>query len=175
VDVWAYTNCEEVELYLNGASKGIRRKQGDDLHLAWRIPYCPGTLKAVGRTGGKETLIREVKTAGTPTKIVLDPDRSVIAADGKDLSFVSVRVLDTAGMLVPDASNLIHFNITGGGTIVGVDNGLQTSLEPFKANTRRAFNGLCLVVVQSNRQPGTLILTATSEGIGQAVARIDAR
>jgi beta-galactosidase len=175
VDVWAYTNCEEVELLLNGKSLGTKKKVGDDLHLTWHLSFTPGTLKAVGRTGGKEILAREVKTAGAPAKIVLEADRNVIAADGKDLSFVTVKILEEEGTLVPYADSLINFEITGEGKIVGVDNGLQTSHESFKANHRKAFNGLCLVVVQSNQKPGKIKLEAESGGLTGSSIIIDTK
>jgi beta-galactosidase len=175
VDIWSYTNCEEVELFLNGVSMGAQKKTDDKLHLVWRLPYTPGTLKAIGRTEGKEILTQEIKTAGTPAKIVLKADRSTIVADGKDLSFVTVKVLDAQGTLVPHADNLIHFNISGEGKIVGVDNGLQTSPESFKVNYRKAFNGLCLAVIQSNENAGKITLTATSNGLKESTIVIDSK
>ena len=175
VDVWAYTNCEEVELFLNGQSLGTKKKAADDLHIMWRLSFEPGTLKAIGRTGGKEILIREIKTAGAPVKIVLEADRNVIAADSKDLSFVSVKVLDEQGTLVPHADNLIHFGLSGEGRIVGVDNGLQTSHESFKANDRKAFNGLCLVVIQSTEKAGRITLNATSDRLKGSSIIIDSK
>jgi beta-galactosidase len=175
IDVWAYTDCEEVELFLNGKSLGAKTKTGDELHLMWRLSFAPGTLKAIGRSGGKEIVVREVKTAGSPAKIALEADRNVMAADGRDLSFVTVKVLDEAGTLVPDADNLIKFDIIGEGRIVGVDNGLQTSHEPFKANERKAFNGMCLVVVQSNERAGRITLSATSDRLKESSILIDTR
>ncbi|MFT3751455.1 MAG: DUF4982 domain-containing protein [Paludibacter sp.] len=95
VDVWAYYNhADEVELYLNGVSLGKRSKQGDDMHVMWRVNYEPGTLKAVSRKAGKEVLTREIKTAGNPVAVRLTPDRATIKADGKDLSFVTAELLD---------------------------------------------------------------------------------
>ncbi|MDQ3819046.1 MAG: DUF4982 domain-containing protein, partial [Acidobacteriota bacterium] len=143
VDVWAYFNTDEVELFLNGRSLGAKRKSGDELHVMWRIPFEPGTLKAVARTGGKVILTDEVRTAGKPARILLTPDRRVIKADGQDLSFVTVKVVDANGTLVPDAENLVNFQITGAGFIAGVDNGSPISHEPFKANYRKAFHGMC--------------------------------
>lgn len=175
IDVWAYSNCEEVELLLNGQSLGIKKKTGDDLHLAWRLSFMPGTLKAIGRTDGKEILTREIKTAGMPAKIVLEADRNVIAADGRDLSFVTVKVLDEEGNLTPRADNLINFEIVGAGRIAGVDNGLQTSAEPFQANYRKAFNGLCLAVIQSTEKAGRISLKATSEGLQEAAIDIESK
>jgi beta-galactosidase len=162
-------------LFLNGVSKGVQKKTDDKLHLLWRLPYSPGTLKAIGRTKGQEILTQEIKTAGKPTKIILEADRSLITADGKDLSFITVRVVDEKGIVVPRAENLIRFNIQGEGTIAGVDNGLQTSMESFKAHERKAFNGLCLVVIQSSEKASGIILKATSDGLDEATTVINSR
>ena len=132
--------------------------------MMWRLAYEPGTLKAVGKKGSS-VLTEEVKTAGAPAKIVLQPDRKEISADGRDLSFVTVKVLDDKGTLVPNAGNLVRFKISGEGKIAGVDNGSETDLEPFKADYRKAFNGLVLVVVQSTRKAGTVTLEAASDGL----------
>jgi beta-galactosidase len=165
VDIWAYSNAEEVELFLNDKSLGVKKKQGDDLHLMWKVPFVPGTLKAISRTGGKEVLVKEVKTAGVSAKLVVTADRSSISADGNDLSFVTIDVVDANGVIVPSADNLLKFQIEGSGTIVGVDNGDPVSHESFKAPFRKAFHGKCLAVVQSGDQPGIIKLTATSEGL----------
>ncbi len=175
IDVWAYSNCEEVELFLNGISLGTKKKNADDLHLMWRLTYSPGTLKAIGRSGGKKILTQEIKTAGVPAKIVLETDRSIITADGKDLSFVTVKVLDAQGTLVPHANNLIHFDVAGEGKIIGVDNGLQTSDESFKSDKRKAYNGLCLAVIQSTEKAGRIILRATSEGMKEVTTIINSK
>ncbi len=165
IDVWAYTNCEEVELFLNGKSQGIQKKSEDNLHLVWRLSYVPGTLKAVGRTSGKDVLIKEIQTAGKPAKIVLIPDRKTIHADGRDLSFVTVQILDANGVLCPLADDLVRFEVTGAGALKAVDNGLQTSHESFQAKQRKAFHGLCLAVVQSAEKPGKILLKASSEDL----------
>ena len=165
VDVWAYSNCEEVELFVNGVSQGTKKKSGDDLHVAWRLAFTPGTLKAVGRTAGKEPLMREIKTAGPPARILLEPDRNAISADGKDLAFVTVRIVDKSGTLVPLADNLVTFEVAGEGRIVGVDNGLQTSQEPFTVTYRKAFHGMCLAVIQAKKTSGRITLTARSAGL----------
>jgi beta-galactosidase len=174
IDVLAYFNCEEVELFLNDESQGIRKKEGDALHAMWRLTYVPGTLKAIGRTGGKEVITQVINTAGEPEKIQLTADRTSIAADGSDLSFIMVDILDTNGNLVPYADNLVNFEVTGNAFIAGVDNGCQTSMEPFKANYRKAFNGKCLVVVQSNGKPGTITLNAKSGNLEGASVEIKA-
>jgi beta-galactosidase len=169
IDVWAYYNkADEVELFLNGKSLGVKKKQGDSLHVMWRVKFEPGTLKAVSRLNGKTVLTKEIKTAGKPAKIELLADRKNIKADGEDLSFVTVRILDAQGNVVPDADNLVNFKTKGDGFIAGVDNGLQTSMEPFKADYRKAFNGLCLAIIQSKEQAGKIILEATSKGLQSA-------
>ncbi|MBF9254022.1 DUF4982 domain-containing protein [Pontibacter sp. 172403-2] len=173
IDVWAYYNhADEVELYLNGKSLGKRSKQGDDLHVMWRLTFEPGTLRAVSRKDGKEVLTQEIKTAGAPARVILEADRDNIRADGKDLSFVTVHIVDKDGIEVPYADNLVHFALDGKASIAGVDNGLQTSLEPFKASYRKAFHGKCLAIVQAQEEPDEVKLTATSEGLAPATITI---
>jgi beta-galactosidase len=175
IDVWAYTNCEEVELLINGKSIGTKKKNADELHFVWRVPFTPGRLTAIGKTDGKELLKEEIKTAGQPSRIVLEADRTSIAADGTDLSFVTVKVQDEQGTLVPRADNLIHFEISGDGKIIGVDNGLQTDHDSFLSHERKAFNGLCLAVLQSNEKEGTMTLNATSGNLKQATIVIESK
>jgi beta-galactosidase len=166
IDIWAYyNNADEVELYLNGKSLGIQKKTGDDLHVMWRVKYEPGTLKAVSRKNGKTVLTREIHTAGAPAKIELIADRSQIKADGKDLSFVTVKILDKDGNVVPDADNKVNFKISGEGFIASVDNGDPVSHDPFKANYRKAFHGLALAIVQAKEKAGTITFTASANGL----------
>jgi len=166
IDVWAYyNNADEVELFLNGKSQGVKKKTGEDLHVEWKVNYEPGTLKAVSRKSGKIVLIREIKTAGAAAKIELSADRKNISSNGTDLSFITVKVLDAEGNLVPNADNLIKFNITGNGFIAGVDNGYQASMESFKVPYRKAFKGMCLAIIQSTEKSGKITLQASSEGL----------
>ncbi len=166
VDVWAYyNNADEVELFLNGKSLGKKRKQGDSLHVMWRVPFQPGTLKAVSTKNGKPVLTSEIKTAGQPAKIKLIADRKLINANGEDLSFVTVQILDANNNLVPYADNLVKFSLTGEGFIAGVDNGNPTSMESFKASERKSFNGLCLAIIQSTMKKGKIHLAANSTGL----------
>lgn len=169
VDVWAYfNNADEVELFLNGQSQGIRKKTTDLFHALWRVKYLPGTLKAISRKGGTKVLETEIHTAGKPAKIELLTDRTSLKTNSKELAYITVRVTDEAGNLVPDAGNLINFKLNGSGTIAGVDNGCQTSMEPFKAKYRKAFNGMCLVIAEAGKQSGDLVLEASSEGLKTA-------
>jgi beta-galactosidase len=176
VDVWAYyNNADEVELLLNDKSLGVKKKQGDRLHTMWRVNYEPGTLKAISRLSGKTVLTREIKTAGKPAKIQLLADRRIIKANGTDLSFITVRILDENKNIVPNASNFVSFKVDGEGFIAGVDNGLQTSMEPFKASYRKAFNGLCLAIIQSKGKVGSIRIEATSAGLQPASLVIQAK
>jgi len=169
IDVWAYYNhADEVELFLNGKSLGVKKKTGDDLHIMWRVKYEPGTLKAVSRKDGKVVLTREIHTAGKPAKIELIADRKNIKADGKDLSFITVKILDKDGNLVPDADNLVNFKINGEAFIASVDNGDENSHDSFKVNYRKAFNGLALAIVQAKEKAGSVTFTATSKGLPTA-------
>lgn len=173
IDVVAYyNNADEVELYLNGKSLGKRKKEGDRLHVTWKVPFRPGTLKAVSRKGGITVLTKEVKTAGKAAKIILQPDRDKISGSN-DLSFVKVIVTDKNGVVVPYADNLVEFTISGGGFIAGVDNGNPISHESFKDSKRKAFNGLALVIVQANGVGTPVKLTANSAGLEGATVVIE--
>jgi len=173
VDVWAYyNNADEVELYLNGKSLGVKKKTGDDLHVMWNVKYEPGTLKAVSRKKGNVVLTTEVKTAGSAAKIELSTDRQTITADGQDLSFVTVKILDKDGNLVPDAGNTVNFKLDGDAFIAGVDNGDPINHDSFKVNYRKAYNGLALAIVQARQKAGFVKLTATSNGLQAASVQI---
>lgn len=175
IDLWAYyNNADEVELFVNGVSQGVRSKGKDDFHVVWRVKFEPGTVKAVSRKDGEVVAEKEIRTAGEPAQIRLTPDRDAIHADGKDLCFVKVEVLDKDGNLCPNAENDITFSVDGSGFIAGVDNGSPVSMERFKANHRKAFYGKCLVVVQNNDQSGGIKLTATAEGLKMAVTALQA-
>ncbi len=176
VDIWAYyNNADEVELFLNGKSLGVKKKTGDDLHVYWRVSYETGTVKAVSRKDGKIVLSKEVKTAGVPAKIILSADRKRLKADEKDLSFITATIVDANGAMVPNANNLVEFSVTGNAFIAGTDNGSQISLESFKASSRKAFNGLCLAVVQVKDKAGSITITATAKGLQPASVVIAAK
>ena len=176
IDMWAYyNNADEVELFVNGESQGVRTKGKDDFHVVWRVKYESGVVKVVSRKDGKTVLEKEIHTAGEPAQIRLTADRNEIKSDGRDLSFVTVEVLDKDGNLCPNADNQIMFDVQGAGFIAGVDNGSPVSMEKFKADHRRAFYGKCLVVVQSDGKSGGIKLTATSEGLKTAVTAIKAK
>jgi beta-galactosidase len=173
IPVWAYTNADEVELLLNGESLGSRTKKDlIGLHYEWKVPFKPGTLKAVAKKDGKVVATDEVITAGAPAKLELSADRPKIHADGDDLSFVTVRVLDKDGHVCPDADNEISFSLDGPASLAGVDNGDPTNVESFQGTKHKAFHGLALAIVRSKDAAGTATLKATAEGLAPASATI---
>ncbi len=176
VDVWAYyNNADEAELFINGKSQGSKSKESGEYHVMWRVKFEPGTLKAISKKNGEVVLESEINTAGKPAKIELLPDRKTINADGKDLSFITVKITDDKGNLVPDAGNTVNFDVQGEGFIAGVDNGYQAGLESFKADHIKAFNGMCLLIVQSNGNKGTIQITAVSDNLEKITANISAK
>ena len=122
-------------------------------------------LKAIGKRDGEIVLEQEIVTAGAPAQIKLKADRDVISANGSDVVHLTVQVLDAHGIPVPNADNVITFNVKGPGRIIGVDNGNPVSHEPFQSNQRQVFNGLCLAIIQSMTTAGTLQITANSPGL----------
>jgi beta-galactosidase len=166
IDVWCHTNVREVELFLNGRSLGAERVTRNS-HASWKVPYQPGVLEA-REVGGR--LIAQRETTGAPARIVLTPDRARLSADGEDIAVVRVQIVDGAGRVVPTADTQVRFSVTGRGRILGVGNGDPSSHEADKAESRRAFNGLCMAIVQSTKEPGEIRIEATSPGLVAATA-----
>lgn len=177
IDMWCYyNNADEVELFINGKSQGVRSKADDhQYHVMWRVQFEPGEVKAVARKGGVAVREETIKTAGAPHHIRLVPDKTVLAADGRSLSFVTVEVVDKDGNLCPNAENQIFFDIQGEATIAGVDNGSQFSMERFKADNRKAFFGKCLVVLRSTKSAGAVSLTARAVDLQDATVSLTTR
>lgn len=167
------TNCETVELVLNGASYGQRRS-ADFLNRAviWYVPYQPGRIEALGRNGGRIVARHELRTAGPCARIVLRPDRQTLADDGRDVSHIQVQLTDGEGVLMPDDDRAVQFELSGPGAIIGVDSGDLRSLEPYQGNLRTTRAGRCLVIVQSARNPGAIRVTATAAGLPPASVTI---
>ncbi|MDI9363742.1 MAG: glycoside hydrolase family 2 TIM barrel-domain containing protein [Flavobacterium sp.] len=174
VDVWAYyNNADEVELFLNGKSLGVKRKENDDLHVMWRVEYKPGTLKAISRKNRKIVLAKEIKTADTPYAIQLRCDKNISHQANNHISFVTVTIVDKNGNIVPNADNAIQFSLQGQGIIVGVDNGDPANLSSFKASDCKAYNGKCLVMIKKERNSkDTLILKAQSTVLPTSLLQI---
>ena len=172
--VHVYTSGDSAELFLNGKSLGLKKKGQFEYRLRWDdVVYQPGTLKVVAYKNGKKWATDEVQTTGPATKLTLKADRAEIAADGHDLSYITVTVADKHGLLVPRSMNHVKFSIDGPGEIVAVDDGDPTNLEPMQAKEHNAFNGLALVIVRAKAgQPGTITLTAESDGLKEATVSI---
>jgi beta-galactosidase len=187
IPVMVYTNGDEAELLVNGRSLG-RQKRGaspvilpvgknvrengtfaSKYRFLWQVPYEPGTLRAVAFAAGKPVASTEVHTAGAPARLRVSADRARLRANGEDLAFLSVRVEDKDGNLCPLADNLVEFKVEGAGRVAGVDNGNPATVESFQANERRAFGGLCLLIVRPKRgEAGPIRVVSTSEGLQSA-------
>lgn len=175
--VHVFTSGDEVELFLNGNSLGKKEKGKYEYRLRWDdVLYEPGELKAVVYKNGKAWIEKVIKTTGKTSQLIATADRAEIAADGKDLSFITVQISDTEGLLVPRSNNLIEFSIDGPGEIVATDNGDQTDMRTFASHKRNAFNGLALVIVRSKTdKAGSFNVIAKSDGIQEATVKIKTR
>jgi len=174
VDILAYYNqADEVELYLNGRSLGKKVKDGEALKVSWKVKYQAGTLKAISRKAGKIVLEKTISTAGKAAKIDLIADRSALFADGKDLSYITVKITDEEGNTVPDADQLVTFKLIGDASIAGLDNGSPVSHESFKGNKHKAFNGLALVIVKAGFKKSSVQLVAEGPGLVPAIIQLE--
>ena len=192
ISVIAYTNCDTVELFLNGKSFGSKSyvfpQQGhskswngyvhpyiapstSDLHLSWDVPYEPGILKVVGKKDW-EIITEEVRTTSKPSSIRLSADRIEINADARDIANVKAEIIDENGLVVPDASNLIEFKVEGEGVLVGTDNGNPRDRTNMKSKQRNTFNGMALAVIQSTGKTGSIKITAASSGLKETVLHV---
>jgi len=191
IPVMVYSNADEVELFLNGKSLGSKRVGSEPVvlpvgpnvsdqrsfssryRLLWQVPYAPGTLLAIARRAGSEVARDEVRTAGAAARIRLQADRADLAADGDDLAFITARVEDANGNLVPDAGNLIQFKVSGAATIAAVDNGNAATVEAFQADQRHAFSGQALLIVRArDGEDGTVSVVASSDKLASGTAEI---
>jgi beta-galactosidase len=188
IPVLVYTNCNSVELFLNGRSLGEKRyefpAQGTaggwntyalpvirpttgDLHFSWDVPYEPGELRAQGRLrNGAGACVAGVRTAGAPAAIRLSVERDTITTAPGDVALVTFEIVDSAGTVVPTAGNLVHIAVTGGG-IVALDNADLQDHDPYQADQRHAFNGRGLAILRA-AQPGALRVTASADGLASA-------
>ncbi len=164
IPVWTYSNADAVELFFNDQSLGTKSNKGQ-MNLSWDVPYEPGTLKAIAKTDGKVVAEDIMKTASSPTQIEIVADKYVIVGNGESCVHLEVNVLDKDGNFVPNANNLIEFKISGPVQNIGVDNGDPLDLASTKLNQRKAFNGKCLVILQSTGGAGNVLVEATSKGL----------
>ena len=171
IEVWAYSNCDEVELTVNGKKLG-RQTMPRNGHLKWKAVYQPGKVVAIGYKNGKRILTETVETTRPASKIVLKADRQTIKADGRDVSVITVEVQDNKGRIVPDACPMLTFRLEGEGRIIGVGNGDPAYLgedHPKEKDCHEfgipAFNGLAQMIIQSSQIPSALTLSCTADGL----------
>jgi beta-galactosidase len=162
--VEVYSNCEQVELFLNGKSLGSQALPADATPRAWTVPFQPGTLKAAGSNGGAIVATDELKTAGAPAKIALSADHQILAPGWDNVSYVKASITDANGIEVPSANDLVTFTIAGPGEIAAVDNADNASQESFQAKQRHAYQGRCFAIVRATGAGGSITLTASAPG-----------
>jgi beta-galactosidase len=185
IPVWCYTNCDEAELFLNGASLGTRRFDGkNDMHLEWLVPYQPGELKVLASKDGKMAATSITQTAGVPARIHISADQPKLDPANRDLSYVILRMEDENGVFAPQAAKWVNIQIEGPGRIAGSGNGDPLSHESFQASTFRTFNGLGLAIIAATsgpepeiregrtRKPGEIIVRANSKGMEPVELRL---
>ncbi|HEX3142512.1 MAG TPA: glycoside hydrolase family 2 TIM barrel-domain containing protein [Pyrinomonadaceae bacterium] len=166
--VEVYSNCEEVELFLNGSSLGKQPRPKDDSARVWKVNFSVGVLKGVGYNGGRIVATHELRSAGSARKLLLSVDKSSVANDWNDVAFVNAYVVDEMGNVVPDAENLISFKVAGAGFIAAVDSANSNSHEPYQASQRSAYQGMCLALIKARANKGKITITATSPGLRSA-------
>jgi len=172
VDV--YSNCQEVELLLNGKSLGSKPLPADASPRVWQVDFEPGTLAAVCRNNGAVAAKSELKTAGKAARIVLESYRKTIAPVFDDVAYITATVVDENGVRVPDASQMVQFAVSGPGRIAAVDNADNASHEPFQASERSAYHGECSAIMKATGT-GRIQVTATAQGLNAGSVAIEAK
>ena len=173
-NVEVYSNCEQVELFLNGRSLGSKARPSDDAPRGWRVPFEPGTLRAVATNGGRVAATSELKTAGRPARVLLTADRTRLAHAWDDVAYVEATIVDENGVIVPAADDLVSFKVTGPGRVVAVDSGDNASHEPFQATARRAYQGRCFAILKATAASGRVKLAASARGLAPAAVTVEA-
>jgi beta-galactosidase len=174
IAVWAYSNLDRVELFLNGLSLGAKDVRKDS-HVAWIVKYAPGSLEARGWKDGKQVMTARRDTTGAAAKLVLRADRGGVSADGEDVAMFAVEVQDAQGRTVPITENEVTFRVAGAGKLIGVGNGDPTDHAPDKGTSRKAFSGFCMALVQSSKAAGNITVEATSAGLASSTMTIAAK
>ncbi len=174
IAVWVYSNLDKVELFLNGKSLGMKEMKKDS-HLAWNVEYAAGTIEAKGYKGDKQVMSTKRETTGSAAKLVMTADRKEISADGVDVAMFAVEVQDAQGRVVPVTDNQVTFKVTGAGRLMGTGNGDPTNQEPDTGDSRKAFSGLCMAVVQATKDAGNITVEATAPGLTSASTTVTAK
>jgi beta-galactosidase len=176
MQVEVYSGAEKVRLFLNDKLIGEKPTGREQQFKAlFTVPYAPGTLKAVGVRGDRAVAESVLTTAGKPAQLRLTADRTVLQADGQDLSFITLEALDVEGRFQPDANQQVQFAISGPGVIAAVGNGDGKDGATYQGDRRKLFQGRALVVVRTSKQGGPIHLTATTPGLSEGVIDIQAK
>jgi beta-galactosidase len=173
-NVEVYSNCKEVELFLNGRALGTKTIHADASPRNWIVPFAPGKLKAVASDDGKIMATDELQTAGAPAKVVLTPETDGVTPDFDSMAIIRAKITDADGIEIPHADDLISFTVAGPGKIAAVDNGDNVSHELFQAHERHAFQGECVVFVKAAAAPGEIKVSATANGLKSGAITIRA-
>ena len=171
--VQVYSNCDEVELFLNDKSLGTLKKPVDDSPREWNATFEAGTIKAIGKNNGKVAAQESFTSAGKPSKIILTESNPTVANNWDDVSFITATIVDDKGIPCANADNLIHFTITDAGKIIGVDNGNIISHESYQNQERSAFNGKAIAIIKAAKNSGKIEIKATAEGLETGVISVD--
>lgn len=171
--VQVYSNCDEVELFLNDVSQGSKSKPKNDSPRNWDLSFEKGTIRAVGRNNGKEVASELHKTAGEPYQIILETEQNAVANQWDDVVYVHAKVVDEKGIFCPNASKMITFGISSNAALIAVDNGNTISHEKYKANNRLSFNGRCQAIIRAMAASGVIEVRATSPGLKEAKVTIN--
>jgi len=173
-NVEVYSNCEQVELRLNGRSLGVQPRAADLAPRTWTVPYAPGTLEAIGRNQGEVVARCQLRTAGPPARLELTAHRAQLAPGWDDVDFVTAEVVDANGVVAPGADNPVTFAVAGPGTIAAVDSADNASHESFQGNARRAYQGRCVAIVRATAATGEITVSASAPGLAPGAVTIDA-
>lgn len=166
IPVWVYSNSDEVELFINNRSLGVKQiNRAESLHAEWLVGFEPGELKAVGRIDGQVVSTDIVRTAGEPVRLEVIADRTEITADGTDLSYLKIRLVDEHGVVSPDSDRMLKVSVEGAGTLVGVDNGHHMNHSPFKGDQVETSYGLALAIVKSGKDAGPIQVNVSADGV----------
>lgn len=166
--VQVFSNCDTVELFINGKSQGEKKINPARPEFIWKVKYQKGEVKAIGKNKGQIVAEHQIKTAGKPYQILLEADKENLKADGFDLSYLTVKIVDKEGNVVPDKDHKINFKVSGAGINAGVDNGDITSSELWQSDFRSTYKGKCQLIVRADRQEGDIKIEATAVGLKKA-------
>jgi beta-galactosidase len=169
-NVEVYTNAEEVELFLNGRSLGSQKLHPDASAITFKVPFEPGSLKAIAKSHGRVVATQELKTAGKPARLVFSADSPAtpLTPDWNDVRYVTATLVDDAGTRIPDSTTVIHFAATGPGSVIAVDNGNLMDHDPFQGSERKLYDGNAVAVLRATGSSGKVIVTASADGVPAA-------